>query len=591
LPRTQITLTQADTRPAISLLANPDALAERLFARVLATTIEEEERDTRKLRRWIRETRATKDLRPVQVCGGALVLAAAMAGTAAWNVGMGPLGLSAIWGSLLVGLLLFQLGRYREQFTLPLPDFGLLKHTWETAREMSDEELQRMKAGFAEQVSNKNRKKARRILESKCFDALKECNYPKAAVAAQLLLEQQPGSLAGLLTSAISLASCGDSEAADAIAEVQRKNGLKGQSLCWGMAWAFMFRGNWGRAEALLEQTIDRHPSDPTLLNLRALCQARRGKIQSAIHNARRACEPHPRNVEHAKFLIGLLLEAGYIREAQARLAPLDEQIAADRELMMLAVRINLSLRNCAGAEAWSQAIIRESAPAFMIVQLAAFHEMAGLLDRAGSYYSQALARGHFPDACLGLARVEAARDNISAARQHALNALTFLKPLGKFATPPIALLRPILAQLAILEPPVRAARAWIASVPDDALPSALAGMSFIVYGASQSKAEQTLRMVIDAMFAGGIRPAITKIVWQLAPPEHQPFGNVCPGVQPLLNDAGSSPYREFQRRGLWQSLDTQIQSLLQGLRFVPGSPLPSLPADEISQEPADAGR
>jgi hypothetical protein len=171
---------------------------------------------------------------------------------------------------------------------------------------------------------------------------------------------------------------------------------------------------------------------------------------------------------------------------------------------------------------------------------------------------------------------VEAGRNHISAARQHALNALTFLKPLGKFATPPISLLRPILAQLAILEPPVWAARAWLADVPDNALPSALAGMSFIVYGASQSKAEQTLRAVIDAMFAGGIRPALANIVWRLAPPEHQPFGNVCPGIQPLLNDTGSSPYRQFQRRGLWQSRDTRIQSLLQGLRFVPDSPVGS---------------
>ena len=34
--------------------------------------------------------------------------------------------------------------------------------------------------------------------------------------------------------------------------------------------------------------------------------------------------------------------------------------------------------------------------------------------------------------------------DRHEAARRHALNALTFRKPLGKFATPPIALLRPI---------------------------------------------------------------------------------------------------------------------------------------------------
>jgi Zn-dependent protease with chaperone function len=364
LPLTEGTLTQTDSRPAISLLANPDALAERLFARVLETTVEEEERDTRKLRQWIKETRAAKDLRPVQLCGATLVFAAAMTGAAAWSVGTGPLVLATIWGTLAVGLLFFQLGRYRERFTLPLPDFGLLKHTWDTDRAVSEDELKQMEAVCVEQVAGKSPKKARPILANKCFDALSECDYPKGAVAAQMLLARQPDSLGGWLTSAITLAWRGDGAAADAIAAVQRKNGLKGPSLCWGMAWAFMFRGQWGRAEALLEQVIDQHPSDPTLLNLRALCQARRGKIQSAIHNARRACEPRPKNIEHVKFLIGLLLDGGYVREAQARLVPLHDQIAADHELMMLAARINLSLRNFAGAEGWSQALIRESAPA-----------------------------------------------------------------------------------------------------------------------------------------------------------------------------------------------------------------------------------
>ena len=585
LPRTNAPLTQKDTRSAISLLANPDALAERLFARVLTTTIAEEERATRNLRRWIREPRAAKDLRPLQTCGGALVLGAAIAGTAAWRVGTGPVLLTAIWGILFVGLVLFHLGKYRERFALPLPDFGLLKHTWDTNEAISDDELKRMEAVCKELVAGKTAKKACRILESKCFDALSQCDYPKAAVAAQMLLARQPDSLAGLLTSAIALAWRGNSEAAAAIAAAQRKNGLKGASLCWGLAWAFMFRGQWGRAEALLEQIVDQHPADATLLNLRALCQSRRGKIQSAIHNSRRACDPRPKNIEHAKFLIGLLLDGGYAREAQARLVPLDAQIASDQELMVLAVRVNLSLKNFTSAEAWAQALIRESAPAYMILQLAAFYELAGLLPQAGVFYNAALTRGHFPDACLGLARVEAGRNNVPAARQHALNALTFLKPLGKFATPPIVLLRPILAQLAILEPPVWAARAWLANVPDNALPSALSGMAFIVYGASQPKAEQTLRVVIDAMFAGGTRPVLANIAWQLAPPEHQPFGNVCPGVQPLLKDSGSSPYRDFQRRGLWQSRDTRIQSLLEGLRFVPAASLAFPPASEIPQE------
>ena len=61
---------------------------------------------------------------------------------------------------------------------------------------------------------------------------------------------------------------------------------------------------------------------------------------------------------------------------------------------------------------------------------------------------------------------------------------------------------------------------------------------------------------------------------WPL--PDHQPFGNVCPGVQPLLNDTGSSPYREFHRRGLWQSRDTRIQSLLKPPFYTGPTPSPA---------------
>jgi len=80
--------------------------------------------------------------------------------------------------------------------------------------------------------------------------------------------------------------------------------------------------GDWARAEALLEEAVVSLRAEPTVVIMLALCQSRRGKLQSAIVNARRACTPQPRNKEHAKFLIDLLLEAGYFREAQERLFP-----------------------------------------------------------------------------------------------------------------------------------------------------------------------------------------------------------------------------------------------------------------------------
>jgi tetratricopeptide (TPR) repeat protein len=237
---------------------------------------------------------------------------------------------------------------------------------------------------------------------------------------------------------------------------------------------------------------------------------------------------------------------------------------------MLFAIRLDLSLRDFEGARRWAEALAQRGPPAYVFVQLAAYYELAGQLTEAGRYYGEALAKAHYPDACLGLARLETAGGNPVAARRRALEALNFLRPLGRHATPPIDLLRPILTQLAVLEPPVRDARAWIAEVAATALPAALAGMSFVVFAATQAKAEAFLLSIIAAMFGDRPRPATKDIMWRPAPPEHQPVGPVRPGAQPLGAGADSSPFREFQRHGFWQPRHSRIQSLADGLRLLP---------------------
>jgi hypothetical protein len=48
--------------------------------------------------------------------------------------------------------------------------------------------------------------------------------------------------------------------------------------------------------------------------------------LQSAILSARAACTPEPKNLEHARLLVDLLLDGGYLREAQQHLATLQTQ-------------------------------------------------------------------------------------------------------------------------------------------------------------------------------------------------------------------------------------------------------------------------
>ncbi|HEV7925224.1 MAG TPA: M48 family metalloprotease [Verrucomicrobiae bacterium] len=352
LPAIQPSLAEAASAPSIHLLAEPENLAEGLIARILETSVEHEERDSRKLRRWARKMRVATEWSAMQKMGGGMALAAGIIGVVAWIIGAGLEMFAPISGVAILGILFYWLGRYREKFTFPVPDFGLLKASWNKERAAAQEEIKELEMALRARVGRKTGPKTESFLAAKGFAALAENDYAKAAAAARLLLARNSQSLPGLLVSAVSSAWLEEAEETSrALAAIQNNFGLRGPSICWAVAWTSMLRGQWARAESLLEQVIDKKPGDPTLLNFRALCQLRRGKIQSAIISARRACTPRPRNREHAKFLVDLLLEGGYMREAQTRLLPLDKEIPFDHDLMLAAIRLGLSLRNFEGGE------------------------------------------------------------------------------------------------------------------------------------------------------------------------------------------------------------------------------------------------
>ncbi|HEX4121953.1 MAG TPA: M48 family metalloprotease [Verrucomicrobiae bacterium] len=554
------TATESDERTAIDLIPEADALAETLMARIEQTFIEREERDSRALRRWARQMREATGIRPVQLVGASLVVAAEVAGVAAWIVGATVQAALVILITSILGLLLYWHGRWRDRFALPVPDFGLLKKAWPCSSAVTPEKIAEIEADFRQRVKTAN-KTASTTLAAKSVHALGECDYLKAGVTAKLCLEENPNSLQPALIAAIASAWLGHGEATTrALAVVQEQVGLRGESVCWGVAWTYMLRGNWARAEALLDQILDKQPDNPTLLNLRALCQSRRGKIQSAIISARRACHPQAVNREHAKFLIDLLLEGGYLREAQEWLRPLDKTIQYDQELMLTATRLDLLLHDFEVADHWAEALVSLAPPAYMIVRLAAIYELARRFDEATRFYRSALEEAFYPDACLGLARLEAERNNFPAAQQHALNALNLRQALGQYATPPLELLGPILNQLAALEPPSRFCHAWTATLAANSLLS-LVPERFVVYAPNQNQAQHYLNIVLAAMSGSGSRLLAVSIAWQLSPPEHQPFGMASPGVQALSDGRDAIFFRAFRRRGPWAPHYTQVHS------------------------------
>jgi tetratricopeptide (TPR) repeat protein/Zn-dependent protease with chaperone function len=543
-----------DMRPAIEMLTEADAIAERLMAKIQQTAVEQEERDSRELRGWARKMRVASEMRPAQIVGAVLVVASEIAAAVAWIVGATSEVATIIIISSIVGLLIYWLGRYREQFVLAVPDFALLKATWPSDPIVQEKIVKDVEATWDFSVSGNGKPWTVGLLATKSIEALRECDYAKAEFAASLCLQNEPDCVPALLVSAIAGAWLGKGrQVTSALSAVQRAAGLRGPSICWGVAWAYMLRGNWARAEALLQQAIPARPTDPTLLNLRALCQSRRGKIQSAIASARRACHPRPVNREHAKFLVDLLLEGGYLQEARQQFSHLEKYSGDDSELMLTAVRLNLLLHNVEAADHWAELLLQDEPPPYLIVRLGAVYELATQFEQASRFYANALAGAFFPDACLGLARLAAKENNLEAARYHTFEALSLCRALGRFATPPLELLRPILLQLSSLEPPSRFCQAWVASLSVDFVPTALSGKSFIIFAEEQPEAERYLRHVLEALSGGKPRLVPGSVAWRLGGPEQQPVGLVFPGIQPLSDEEGHTPLRGFQRQGLWQ--------------------------------------
>jgi tetratricopeptide (TPR) repeat protein len=374
-------------------------------------------------------------------------------------------------------------------------------------------------------------------LASECYAALGRCDYVRAHTAARLCLDIQKDSVEGALGLAVSAAALGQPQEVQWALNFLRKTaGIGGGSTAWGTAWALVLCGDSAPAEAFVELARKKRPNDPTLLALLAICQSQRGKLQSAILNARQSCTLEAICKEREKLLIDLLLQAGYLREAQERVHKLETETRKDGELMFSMVRLNLLLRDLAAAAEWTEVLKKGAADAHTLVRLGEIHEVARLHDKAVAFYGEALAAAYYPEALLGLGRLDAERRNWEQAKRHVLAALDITRPLGRNGVGALPLFGRILGQLVSLEGPVPNCRAWIARLNGNTSPAALANTSFMIYSPSRQEAERSLRTVLDAM-QPGLPPVLpTTIHWREAPKEQQPDGPVRPGVQGFLS-------------------------------------------------------
>jgi len=519
---------------AIQLLAKPDEIAGKLMTALQALLAEQEKKDSKALEKFSKRTDRGANLTSWQGGGSMAIIFGILGGfmcLAAHQFIFAGIALAAV----IAGVMAVRLGRYRDRLDLPVPKYERLVKP--ATDKTGPDKIEARQKEITEELSARFRLEKPMIrateLARECYLALEACDYLRAHVAGRECLKFHKKSVAGALGLAVACASFKQiPTTARLLFFVQRQTGFKSFSTTWGAAWAGLLAGDWIRAEAMLEKALKLQPQQTTLIALLAIAQSRRGKIQSSIINARRACEACPGSKDYKKFFVARLLDGGYTREAQASLEELKNDWAGDLELMISIAQFHLLQRQFQEADLWATRVKEAGASAQMLVRLGKLYEAARQKEHATALYHEALASDHYPEAHLGLGRLKTDRKDKAEARQHILAALDVDKPLGKEGVGTLQILHPILQQMLWLHEPVPSCRAWIASFPTNGQPAALVGQSFTVYAPDFAQAQEHFHAILSAFQPG--KPPVTPPShhWRSAPRPMQPDGPVRPGVQ-----------------------------------------------------------
>ncbi|HEX3625783.1 MAG TPA: M48 family metalloprotease [Verrucomicrobiae bacterium] len=525
----------ADSPCGIGLLAHPDAVAFKLLAQLQRLLVEQERKDSRVLGTISRKLGRHTHLQRWQWLGLLLALGGFMFGSVSLCAGAANL-ISGVWclGAIVAGIFIIRLGRYRDRLILAVPAYTkLIEPREKSSVDALKQKENAIHAEIVQRFTGESRGKRAAALARESYAALEKCNYLHAHVAARQCLKSSKRSVEGALAQAVACAAFGQVPTViRLLAFVQRRTGFSTFSTCWGSAWAASLAGDWVRSETMLEKAIKMEPQHVGLLSLLALAQFHRGKHQSAIANGRLACEADPGSRDKLKFLIARLVDCGFTNEAEEWLKRLDTASETDTDLVFSLVQLNLLRRNFDKAGQWTARIRELDKSPHSLVRLGKLYERARQDDRAVTLYQQALELGHFPEAHLGLGRIETERGNKVEARRHTLAALNTDLPVGEKGVTSWQILHPILSQMLWLEEPAANCRAWIASFPPNVQPAPLAGQSLIVYAPDLQQAQGHLTGLLEALQPGKPPGIFSSGKWSPAPRPMQPHGPVRPGVQ-----------------------------------------------------------
>ena len=219
----------SDSPSGIQLLAHPDDIAAKLMTELQRLLAEQEKQDSQALERFSRKTAQNSHLRPWQLFGVSLVLFGILFGL----IGLGfrevammlePACLLAI----VLGILAFRLGGYRDRLELPVPNHATLRRPGKPASENVQETQQTIEAELARRFTGERGTKRAFLLAKESYTALKACDYLRAHVAARECLKYDKRSVEGALALAVASAAFGQIQGTiQMLAFVWKRSGFK----------------------------------------------------------------------------------------------------------------------------------------------------------------------------------------------------------------------------------------------------------------------------------------------------------------------------------------------------------------------------
>jgi Zn-dependent protease with chaperone function len=524
---------EVNNSPGIALLAAPDSVAQRLVEEIHRVAAIEEEKDSKAVAKWARRqfrTRAMnwKHLPGLVLCGvgGILFLYGVIergAGFIAAAVGV---------VSFVAGVFAFRLGRYRDPRQFPVPGYGELVRASERKYEFDKQD--EMAKEFEEKIAGeKGSSRKYNVLLTEAYNAITNCDFLRAHVLARLCFKHKKQSIEAHLAFAVAAAELRQARhAVDALRFVQYHTGFTSPSTAWAAAWVFAMIAEFALAEALLEKVVRNHPENKTFLAILAIARSRRGKINSAILAARKACTPSPPSSEHAILLMRLLVDAGLLREASSWLNAVAQQAKDDSEIQFQTLRIQLLKRDFEAADATTRQLLQGDSSIQRLLLVGNVYQQARKFEIASSYFTKVLEQGHYPEALVALGEIAAEKRDKAKARLCLLSALSLKTPPAKDAVHPARLFQRINYQLCALEQPAYCT-GWTVYLPPAIATKrcheALHDIQFVVYGPDEAAAQQSLQTVL---LAADANYPIVGLIWTKLPKSEQPVRPVRPGVQ-----------------------------------------------------------